>query len=448
MAVWQVEIDGEIYELEGGNVAPTEQEARSTVGQFKQRILPEKITQSPDVQLMAHWLRNIPFGQRMASVVSGQPLRNIQQTLSSIPEPQARTFGMALGKALPDIAMATPVMRGAGLLGQIPRVGKFIPPIAKTTAGLSAYSGIKAKAQRQPVAPAIIGGVGQGLLFGGLSKLGATTIPSRIPFAERLGSALGGATAGAIIGGTPEETAFFGALGAIFPNQKMTVSKLRDYAGNKVNLTRQGAKQYWRREVNAYGNSINLLTTDRQPITLDPLMQKMTQQMIERRLYDPINQQWLKPLNKVDAQLYKSYESLSRWFTSKGNAPTGEIIKEWRNIRDSAPIDTPLGREGHNLANEMLGSIKDQIKSDIFQQANIRYADFRNKFDLVDKYVDVWGSPLETAKGERFLMEGRLGATKETRETGRIIEKELGQKLKRAKIESSIRRLPILRKWL
>ena len=63
-----------------------------------QQILPEQITQSPDVQLMANWLRNIPFGKRISSIASGQPLENIERTLSAIPEPESKTFGMAVGK--------------------------------------------------------------------------------------------------------------------------------------------------------------------------------------------------------------------------------------------------------------------------------------------------------------------------------------------------------------
>lgn len=221
----------ELLELEKEKSLASQQ----SLPQQSQQILPSQITQNPDVQLMASWLRNIPFGQRVSSVVSRQPLENIQRTLSAIPEPQSKTLGMAIGKALPDIAMATPFMRGAGLLGKIPKIGRFIPSIAKTTTGLGAYSGIKAKAQNQPVLPATLQGMGSGALFHGAGKIGASLIPPIIPGAERIGSALGGYATGKLLNPQEDKEAmFYGAIGGIFPSQRFQGSPIAQKTAEQI----------------------------------------------------------------------------------------------------------------------------------------------------------------------------------------------------------------------
>ena len=185
----------------------------------QQTILPEQITQSPDVQLMANWLRNMPFGQRIASMASGQPLENIQQTLSAIPEPQSKTFGMAVGKTLPDIAMATPFMRGAGM---IPKIPAFL----KTALGLGTYAGTKAAAQKRPILPSAGMGALAGAGFHGISRLGATLIPKSIPGAERIGSALGGYATGKILSPQEDKEAlFYSAMGGMFPSKRIQGSE-------------------------------------------------------------------------------------------------------------------------------------------------------------------------------------------------------------------------------
>ena len=164
---------------------------------------------------MANWLRNIPFGQRIASMASGQPLENIERTLSAIPEPESKTFGMAVGKALPDIAMATPFMRGAGMIPKI-------PAFAKTALGLGTYAGTKAAAQKRPILPSAGMGALAGAGFHGVSRLGSTLIPKSIPGAERIGSALGGYATGKILSPQEDKEAlFYGAMGGMFPSKRL-----------------------------------------------------------------------------------------------------------------------------------------------------------------------------------------------------------------------------------
>jgi len=227
---------------------------------------------------------------------------------------------------------------------------------------------------------------------------------------------------------------------------KQAISKIRDYAGNKVDAIRQGSKTYWRQEVDAYGKSIESLSQHKQDIKLSPLMENMTKQMIDRGLYDPINEKWVTPLNKVDAQFVKSYTSLARNFTKTGKANISDIIREYQNIKNAVPLDSSRIRDARTLANSLIHSIGDQININTFKEANTRYATFRNNFDQIDRMVGVWENPLKTGSAEKFLTR-RLGETREARKTAQIITEKTGQTLKGAKVLSAIQRVPGV-KWL
>lgn len=229
-----------------------------------------------------------------------------------------------------------------------------------------------------------------------------------------------------------------------FPKQ--AIGRIRDYAGNKTLAIRSGAKQYWGREIKAYGQAIDDMASNPLDMQGGPLMEGMTKTMVERRLYDPVNEKWVRPLNQVDAQLVKSYSVLGRKVQSGKKLTLGEIVREYQNIKNSASIGTPLGRDARNTANSLINAIKDQIDIPTFKQANARYAEFRNNFDQIDKVVDVWGNPLQTGRAEKFLTR-RLGETAETRKTAQAITQKTGQTLKWAKVLSSLQRLPGM-KWI
>ncbi len=216
---------------------------------------------------------------------------------------------------------------------------------------------------------------------------------------------------------------------------------VRDYAGNKVQAIRQGAKSYWKQEVKAYGDTLDTLAKNPDAIPLDDLMQKMTKTMVDRKLYDPIQGKWVVPLNKVDAQFVKSYTDLSRSYKSNGKAPIGKIIEQYQKIRDSADISTPMGRDARKLAADVIDGVKNQINVPEFKAAQSKYADFRNNFDAIDGKIDVWGNPLKTGKGERFLTKS-ISDTKESRLIAKAIEEKTGQTLKGAKTLSVLHNLP------
>lgn len=218
------------------------------------------------------------------------------------------------------------------------------------------------------------------------------------------------------------------------------ISKVRDYSGNKVGVIKERAKVFWRNNVDDYGKAIESLGGNKQQIDGAPLMEKITQMMVERNLYDNNTGKWLTPLNQVDRQLVKSYETLFREWNKTGKLPVDQVVREWRIIKNSGDIAKPIGRVARSTANDIFKSISDQIDTDIIKKANVKYADFRNKFDLLDKQFDIWGNPLETAKGERFLMKN-LGSSKEARTTARLIGKELKVPVKAAKVSSAVNRL-------
>jgi len=221
------------------------------------------------------------------------------------------------------------------------------------------------------------------------------------------------------------------------------VSPLRDYAGNKVTATRAGMKEYYKKEIAEYGKMLDSLGDVKGEIKAEPLMENFTQSMVNRRLYDPLSEKWVKPLNKVDSQLLKSYTSIGRKWQN-GNVKIKDIIEEYKNIRDSAPIDSSLGRQARNLANDLLNSIKDQIDIPAFKSGQARYANFKEIFDSIDDKIDVFGNSIKTGKGERFLT-NYLTSTKENRLVGQNITKVTGQTLKGARIINAVRNLPAMK---
>ena len=228
---------------------------------------------------------------------------------------------------------------------------------------------------------------------------------------------------------------------AIKSGVNKATSPIRDYAGNKVSRIRSGAKNYWKQEVKAYGDSIDSLAGNTSSVPSSDLVQKLTKTMVDRKLYDTLQDKWLRPLNPVDSKLVKSYETLIRAIDKEGKIPVSKVIKEYQKIRDSVPIDSINGRDARMVAGDVINGIKNHIDVKEFKAANARYADFRNNFDAIDRKINVWGNPLETGKGERFLTKS-LSNTKEARLIGKAIESKTGQTLKGAKLINTINNIP------
>lgn len=168
---------------------------------------------------------SLPFGKRVVSLLPHA--QEIQRTMEETP--QARNLpaqlGRTVGEQAPNIAMATPFLGAASML---PLIGRSA--LATGATGLGAYSGTKALLQRQPIIPAVMSGAGQGLMYGVGGRLGATTIPKFIPGAERIGSALGAGSIGAITSEDKDKLSnaiFMGGLGALNPSQRFNLIKAR-----------------------------------------------------------------------------------------------------------------------------------------------------------------------------------------------------------------------------
>ncbi len=135
------------------------------------------------------------------------------------------------GQVLPDIFMATPALRMAGML----KKARFVPRLlrtgtAATAAGMGAYSGGRAAIQGEEVLPAVVSGATAGAVMHGLGKVGVTAIPKRLPFAERIGTAAGGYAAGKIL--SPEDdsnAAFLAGTGAMFPAKRLPTALLKEF---------------------------------------------------------------------------------------------------------------------------------------------------------------------------------------------------------------------------
>ena len=250
---------------------------------------------------------------------------------------------------------------------------------------------------------------------------------------------------GALLKGAGELASGVGKAGAEVPNiVNNAVAPIRDYAGNKVNAIRAGAKDYWKAETGAYGQAIDAMGNNKSAIPSGPVLENMTGQMVDRGLYDNMQDTWAKPLNRVDVQLKKSYDVLLRKSQETGDIKVADVIREYQNIRDSVPVGSPLGKDARNIANNFIYSLNKQIDLPALKAANLRYSEFKDNFNAIDSKIDVWGNPLQTAKGENFLT-GGISKTRQARVTAQSIEKNTGQSLKGAKALSTINNFPLLK---
>jgi hypothetical protein len=64
---------------------------------------------------------------------------------------------------------------------------------------------------------------------------------------------------------------------------------------------------------------------------------------------------------------------------------------------------------------------------------------------MIHKTIDLYGSDMSTAKGERFLTSGASGATSQGRNTTKMITEVTGQSLKGTKMITGLKRVNPLR---
>lgn len=174
--------------------------------------------------------QQIPFAKRILSTTSGIPLEEVNKIMTQL-EPKEQTIGEQLTGGIagiaPTLAFSSPFIKGAGALTKI-------PALLRPAAGFGTYEGLKAITQGDEPIQSALSGAGSALAFGAGGKLGASLIPRVLPFAERLGSILGGAGAGYLT--APEEEKISSAMlgggfGLISPSKRMQLSRLGRFGG-------------------------------------------------------------------------------------------------------------------------------------------------------------------------------------------------------------------------
>lgn len=198
----------EAIELELINRELANRQGQEIPQQFSQEELSSKMIP----QLTKGLYESLPFGKKAVSMLPNA--QQIQQLMETIPRPQGflPSFARGAGAVAPDLAMSSPFMRTAGLIPKI-------PAIVKSALGFGAYGGAKAAMQGEQILPSALSSAGSAALFHGAGKLGATAL-QKLPFGERIGSALGGGLAGQVTGG--EEGMALGlGLGALYPATKL-----------------------------------------------------------------------------------------------------------------------------------------------------------------------------------------------------------------------------------
>ncbi len=196
-----------------------------------------------------------PYLKRISQLM-GNSISPANQEYDTLGEPKGTMEQIAnmAGQTVPQIAMATPFMKAAGLLpiltkGLIEEGTSVLAPsvisVAKSVAqssitqgsiGLAGYMGTKAGVQGQDVGQAVQEGLKQGIIFGAMTRLGATLMPTKIPLTklnmpkpEVIGSVIGASVAGGMMEENPDKqlasSMFMGGLAALTPEERFNFNK-------------------------------------------------------------------------------------------------------------------------------------------------------------------------------------------------------------------------------
>lgn len=212
---------------------------------------------------------------------------------------------------------------------------------------------------------------------------------------------------------------------------------IRDYSANKVNAIRKGFwNTYAPQEWGAYEQAINdLPKAGKQAVKGETIIQNLEKSLFEKRLMSSEGA-LQKGFTPADNRLIKSYQNISRKWA---DSPTGElnmadIVDEYKNIRGKyTGKPTPMQKQNIQAANDFFNSVSDQIDNAAFTKAKLRYRTFKENQELINSAVDLHGSEMKTARGERFLTQGALSETTQGRKTAKLITEKTGQKLRGAK---------------
>ena len=200
--------DNDIEKFDSQKALTDEDVQKSEQGNLSNKVI---------AQFMTGVAESFPGGKTITD--NGKKLPS-KLPLSEVPEPNTIPAKVAreVGRALPDIAMATPVL---GLAGMIPGVGSSA--LATGVTGLGAYGAAKGAATQGPkgIIPGAAGGAVSGASYGVGGRLGATLMPKMIPGAERIGTAIVSAAIATILQKNEnEKTAdaiFAAGIGALSP---------------------------------------------------------------------------------------------------------------------------------------------------------------------------------------------------------------------------------------
>jgi len=302
-------------------------------------------------------------------------------------------------------------------------------------------------------------GVGvPGKIVSGASNLLGKIAPKAVGFIPTVarGTATGAVAGGAVLP-TPTEAAtlkdaldilgrrmktgaIFGGIlsGGIYAGTK-GVGKISKYASDKTTKIREGYRGWRDSEYQKYDTGISNLPSEN--LDGSQVLTELEQRMLQRGIINP-DGTMNKVLSQADQKLLKAYEKLSqKWATSNGQLTSKDIIEEYQLIKGKfSGKPSPTQLQNREAAQEIINSSKSQFKSGEWDKINKEYSVFKNKEEVLDKFVGVKETnPYLTGKGERFITRG-MGATEESRKAAEIAKETTGQTLKGGKFLSFVNR--------
>ena len=332
------------------------------------------------------------------------------------------------GIAIPGLNLFDMASFGT-IRGAVEKAGETWPE-AKTMPGKALELGAKATGLvKSPIMRAL-----------GLLKAPAA---AQIPTVARAGltGAMRGAAGGALyapkditdIKARARQALVGGAIGGVVGAGIGLVQHNLQVRPEKVKQIKKGMKEYWRGNQKEYGKLLKQAGIEGGEI--DPLdtLDYMEKELTTKGIIDRLGKKIAPPQDKVDRALFKGYEKLRDKFFEAGGQkiPAKEVVEAGRVVEAAGKRvgkfkPSVLGREARRLEEGIAETYKSKLRNQgkSFEEAQKLWANFRNRFDLVNKHFDVWESNLATGKGEKALE--KIMSSGELRTVANIITQETG----------------------
>lgn len=214
---------------------------------------------------------------------------------------------------------------------------------------------------------------------------------------------------------------------------------ISEYPYRKTLAIRKGLLEKRKTETSAYGKTLRTISkTSTDLINPSDVLERMEVNLKQKGILDISGKKVGVPSTEIDRQYLKSYDELMNKFakSESGEIPVSEILQTSRNVKaKGGKTGTYRSKLAGDLSDDIMESIKPQIKQPEFKQANIRYAKYKEIQNPLEEIFKPFEGKYKTARGEKALTD-IYGQSIGTKKALQRIPEVTGQKIRGAKVLS------------